>query len=444
MGKNQEIIKSDDQFMPQANRIKYFDMVIKSGSGAILTDVEGKKYIDLLASASSTNIGHSHPAVVKAISEQAANLTHYTTAYYGNEPSSNLLKRLSGLAPGDFDKKVALGNSGSDANDALIKFARAFTGRQTIVSFAGSYHGSTYGSLSLSGVSHNMSRKIGPLLPGTVKLPFPDVHKKFPDESAETFVHRTWAEFMDAFENWLPADEVACVLIEPIQGDGGIVPVPYEFMQKLYQFCQENGILFAVDEINQGLGRSGKMWAIEHFDIAPDLMTIGKSLASGLPLSALIGRSEIMDSLDSPAHAFTTAGNPVCAAAAHATLDVILQENLPERSQKLGQIAQRFFENEQKKHDFIGSVRMIGLNGGIDIVKSDGSPDSEATVKIIARLFELGVIMITLRSNILRFQPPLVISENELQAAFDKLSQTFDELENGKLDLPTGNSKIGW
>lgn len=445
MENNQTILEKEQAAFATAARVKYYDIVIKSGQGAILTDANGQQYIDLLASASSTNTGHCHPRVVKAIQEQAAKLIQYTPAYFANDPAARLAPRLAELAPISGPVEVAWGNSGSDANDAIIKFARAYTGRQYIVTFTGAYHGSTYGSMTLSGVSLNMARKMGPLLPGVVKVPFPDPWDRQPNESDEAFSDRYFKLFKLPFETYLPVDEVAAILIEPIQGDGGIVKVPPLFMHKIHQFAHQHGILFAVDEINQGMGRTGKWWSIQHFGIEPDLMSVGKSLASGLPLSAVIGRREIMESLGAPANVYTTAGNPVTTAAAHATLDVIEDEQLLERSRVLGQRAKEFFVEEQAKFDFIGGVRMYGLDGGIDIVDPQtGRGDVEATTKIMYRVFELGAIIISLRGNILRFQPPLVITEEELDQALAILDQAFSEYAAGKLTLPTNAAELGW
>lgn len=445
MENNQTILENEQTAFATAARVKYYDIVIKSGQGAILTDANGRQYIDLLASASSTNTGHCHPRVVKAIQEQAAKLIQYTPAYFANDPAARLAPRLAELAPMSGPVEVAWGNSGSDANDAIIKFARAYTGRQYIVTFTGAYHGSTYGSMTLSGVSLNMARKMGPLLPGVVKVPFPDPWDRQSNESDEAFSDRYFKLFKLPFETYLPVDEVAAILIEPIQGDGGIVKVPLLFMHKIHQFAQQHGILFAVDEINQGMGRTGKWWSIQHFGIEPDLMSVGKSLASGLPLSAVIGRREIMESLGAPANVYTTAGNPVTTAAAHATLDVIEDEQLLERSRVLGRRAKEFFVEEQAKFDFIGAVRMYGLDGGIDIVDPQtGRGDVEATTKIMYRVFELGAIIISLRGNILRFQPPLVITEEELDQALAILDQAFSEYAAGKLTLPTNAAELGW
>ena len=443
---NKQLLAAEDAALATSARIKYYDIVIDHGHGAVLTDVEGHQYLDLLASASSTNTGHTHPKVVQAIQHQAAKLIQYTPAYFANTSAAKLAPKLASLAPISGPVEISWGNSGSDANDAIIKFARAATGRQYVVSFTGAYHGSTYGSMSASAVSLNMTRKMGPLLPGMVKVPFPSPWLKEAGESEEHFVDRFFAAFKLPFETYLPADEVAVILVEPIQGDGGIAMMPPAFMTKIYQFAKAHGILFAIDEINQGLGRTGKWWSIQHFPgIEPDLMSVGKSLASGLPLSAVIGRRAVMEALGAPAHLFTTAGNPVTTAAALATLDVIEEEDLVARSARLGEQARQFFTAAQAKYDFIGDVRMYGLNGGIDIVNPQtGQPDPTATTKLIYRVFELGALIISLRGNILRFQPPLVITEDQLAQAFAIFTQAFDELAANKLALPAGADQIGW
>lgn len=441
--KNQEILHDEDESFASASRIKYFDMVIESGEGAILTDVEGNEYIDLLASASSTNTGHSHPHVVDAITKQAQKLIQYTPAYFANLPAAQLAKRLTDLAPIDGPAELSWGNSGSDANDALIKFARGYTGRQDVVSFTGAYHGSTYGSMSASGVSLNMNRKMGPLMSGFYKVPFPSPWYRESYETEDEFVDRMFEEFKLPFDTYLPADEVAVILIEPIQGDGGIVKAPEKYLKKVYEFAHEHGILFAIDEVNQGMGRTGKWWSIQQFDgIYPDLMTVGKSLASGLPLSAVIGKKEIIESLQAPANVYTTAGNPVTTAAAMATIDVIEDEHLLERSERLGVKSKVFFDRMKEKYSFVGDVRMYGLDGGIDIINpKTGKADVKVATKLIYRMFELGVIMITVKGNVLRFQPPLVITEEQLEKAFDVIDQSMDDEENGRIQF---DKTIGW
>lgn len=445
MSENEHLLAIESQHLATQSRIKYFDIVISSGNGALLKDATGREYIDLLASASSTNTGHSHPKVVQAITEQAKRLIQYTPAYFANETAAKLTAKLTALAPISGPVKLLWGNSGSDANDAVIKLARAYTKRQYIVTFTGAYHGATYGALSASAVSLNMTRKIGPLLPGIIKVPFPDPWKKKDYETEEQFVTRMFEEFLHPFETYLPPDEVALILIEPIQGDGGIVKVPPTFLEKVYRFAKKHQILFAVDEVNQGLGRTGKWWSIEHFGLEPDLVTVGKSLASGLPLSAVLGRAEILEALDAPAHLFTTAGNPVTSAAALATLEVIEEEKLVTRSKELGQLAEAFFKQAQKNYDFIGDVRMYGLNGGIDIVDPvTKKPSQMLATQLIFAIFERGALMISLRGNILRFQPPLVITKAQLQKAFTIIEAAFNAQKQGKLTLPQNATELGW
>ncbi|WP_338232979.1 aspartate aminotransferase family protein [Companilactobacillus muriivasis] len=439
------LIQNENKYYAQASRINYYDLVIESAHDATLVDADGNEYIDLLASASAINVGHTNEKVVKAIQEQAEKLIHYTPAYFHHRPGQELSERLAKLVPGS-EKKVVFSNSGSEANDAIVKFARAYTGRQYIVSYMDAYHGSTFGSMALSGVSLNMTRKMGPLMPGVVHVPYPDLYRRYPNETEHDVALRYFDAFKEPFESFLPPDEVACVLIEPIQGDGGIRKAPEEYMKLVYDYCHEHGILFAVDEVNQGMGRTGKMSSYQQFDgIEPDLMSVGKSLASGMPLSATIGRKEIMESLDSPAHVFTTAGNPVCCAASLATLDVLEEEDLLEKSTEGGFHAEKRFKEMQKHYPEIGDVRMYGLDGGIELVKDRDSkePNPDFANKVIYYAFQHGVVMITLKGNILRFQPPLVISREELDKALDVLDDAFAAAENNQVIIPN-NEKIGW
>ena len=443
--KSKEMVKKADKVYASAGQIRYFDICLASAKGAILKDLDGNEYIDLLATASAMNVGHSHPKVLEAMRKQMENLLHYTPAYFYNPKVEELARKLIESTPGDFEKRVIFGNSGSDSNDAMMKFSRAYTGRQTIVSFTGAYHGSTYGSMTLSAVSLNMRRKMTPLVTGVEYVPFPNTYDRRDDESEEEFVNRYWKYFEDALNTYIPVDEIAGVIIEPIQGDGGFLKAPQSYMDKLYQFTRENNIVFAVDEVNQGLARSGKMWSIEHFGIEPDILTTAKSLASGMPLSAIVGKKEIMDSLEAPAHVFTTAGNPVCCAAALASFDVIEEEKLVEKSRKDGEYVRERFEKMQEKYPVIGDVRIYGLNGGVELVKDRKTKeaDSESASKLITYLKNNGVLMITVKGNVLRFQPPLVITREELDKSLDIIEEGFSELEKGNIKLDD-DKKIGW
>ncbi|WP_061993062.1 aminotransferase class III-fold pyridoxal phosphate-dependent enzyme, partial [Fructobacillus ficulneus] len=318
------------------------------------------------------------------------------------------------------------------------------TGRPHVVTFTGAMHGSTYATATASAISLNQVRKVGPMLPDMWKAPFPDPHYQFEGESDHDFSVRMFDQFLLMFETYVPADETALILIEPIQGDGGIVKAPQEYMDMLYAFTREHGIVFAVDEINQGLGRSGTLWSIDHFGIVPDVMSIGKSIASGLPLSAAVGRAEIMDSMAAPGHLFTTGGNPVAAAAALAGLEVMEEEHLVERSKRLGDRVAEYFAGAKERFNCLGDVRIYGFDGGIDIVDADGQPDQGLTNQIIFRLFELGAIMISLRGNILRFQPPLVMTDEELDEVFALFNQVFFEADEGTLPVIPAGRRIGW
>lgn len=443
--KSAEMVEKSDKVYAAAGQIRYFDICLASAKGSVLKDLDGNEYIDLLATASAMNLGHSHPKVLKAMQEQMETLLHYTPAYFYNPKVEQLAQKLIDVTPGDFEKKVLFGNSGSDANDGMLKLARAYTGKPTVVSFVGAYHGSTYGSMSLSAVSLNMRRKVTPLVSGVEYIPYPNTYDRKENETEKEFVDRYWAYFENALNTYIPVDEIAGIIIEPIQGDGGFLKAPQEYMDRLYDFTRKHHIVFAVDEVNQGLGRSGKMWSIEHFNIAPDILTTAKSLASGMPLSAIVGRKEIMDSLEAPGHLFTTSGNPVCCAAALAGLDVLETENIVEKSRKDGEYVSARFKEMQKKYPVIGDVRIYGLNGGVELVKDrktkEADPDSAS--KLITYLMQHGVLMITVKGNVLRFQPPLVITREELDKALDIIDEGFSELEKGNLKL-ADDKKIGW
>lgn len=443
---SQQMVQQEQKYYAPTGRIPYYDMVIDHGEGAMLYDVDGNGYIDLLASASATNVGHCHPRVVDAITQQAQKLIHYTPAYMYHTPEIELVQKLCEIAPGDSPKKVVFGNSGSDANDAIIKFARAYTGRQYMVSFQGAYHGSTFGSLTLSAISLNMRRKMAPLLPGVYHIPYPDAYHEGVDHlSEEEQAAYFMRPLLEMCENYLPPEEIACIIMEPIAGDLGIIVPPKAYVEQLYAFCQEHGILFAVDEVNQGMARTGTWWSIEHFGIEPDLMSVGKSIASGMPLSAVIGKAEVMDSLDFPAHLFTTSGNPVCCAASLATIGVIEDEGLIERSRELGAYARERFEDMQARHKIIGSVHGMGLNLGIDIVEpGTRTKCAKDALKIIYRAYDEGVVMITIAESILRFQPPLVITKEQLDRALDVLDRVIGEVEEGKVPDDVVPAGKGW
>ncbi|UXR72623.1 aspartate aminotransferase family protein [Staphylococcus sp. IVB6240] len=434
--KVQKVIEHDKKYFAKAGRIPYYPLVIESAHGATLTDVNGKSYIDLLSSASSQNVGHTPKKIVEAIKKQAEKMVHYTPAYMHHEPLSKLAERLCQLSPGSFEKQVLFGLTGSDAVDGMIKFARGFTGRPYVISFTNAYHGSTYGSITASTISLNMRRKIGPLLPGFFHIPYPDAYRGMYGASNANTVDEYLAPLKEMFETYVPAEEVACILIETFQGDGGLLEPVKGYFEALSELCKEHGILLAVDDIQQGFGRTGKFSSVEHFDIEADLIAYGKSIAGGMPMSAIVGRKEVMDALDAPAHLFTTGANPVCCEAALATIDILEEDNLIAETARKGQRVKEQLQQWQTKYDCVGDVRGEGLSIGIDIVtdKRNKTKDAEAALKICNYCFDHGVVIIAIAGSVLRFQPPLVITDDELDQALTILESAIQGVENGELD----------
>lgn len=440
------IIERDNQFISKASRAPYFPVVMQSGSGAIVKDMDGNQYIDMFSSAAVLNTGHSHPKIIQAIKDQLDCHIHFSTDYMYAEPQVQLAEMLTEISPGDFNKKVCFGLSGSDGNDGAIKLARAYTGRTKIISFIGSYHGSTYGAISLSAISLNMKRKIGPLLPEIYHMPYPNCYRCAFGKKSKHCSMECLKYLKMAFDSYIPLDEVAAIVMEPVAGDLGFVLPPPEYITELYDLCSANGVLFMVDEVQQGFGRTGKWFSIEHFGIDPDVVVMGKSIASGLPLSAIVGRSEIVDSLEMPAHLFTIQGNSVCSRAAIATIEVIREENLVEYARKAGLYLKDRFKDMAKRYAVIGDVRGKGLSIGVELVRDriTKEKDKEAAIKICYRCWEKGVLLIFLSENILRIQPPLVISIEEIDRALDIIEDTIQEYINGRISDEALKVVKGW
>lgn len=363
-----------------------------------------------------------------------------------SKPQVDLAGMLIDITPGSFEKKVCFGLSGSDAVDGAIKLARTFTGRPKIVSFTGSYHGSTYGAISVSAISLNMKRKIGPLLPEVFHLPYPDCFR-CPFGKEVNSCHRECFKFFeDAFKTYIPPEEVAAIIIEPIAGDLGFVEPPMDYMEKLSTFCKENGILFIVDEVQQGFGRTGKWFSIDHFGIEPDILIMGKSIASGLPMSAIVARAEIVDALEMPAHLFTVQGNSTCSASAIATIDVIKDEHLIENANSIGKYIKDRFEYMKIKYNVIGDIRGRGLSIGVELLldRNTKEKDKIGTIKICYRCWQKGLVLIFLAENVLRVQPPLVITMDQARQAMDIIEETIQEYINGEINDEALEVVQGW
>lgn len=442
--KCREIVARDEKVIAPCQRFSYYPLAIEKVEGAVITDVDGNSYIDFLSSASSLNLGGQYPAVTKAIHEQVDRYTQYANAYMYNPRTVEYAERLTSVYPGGVKAKVAFGNCGSDGNDAAVKFARAFTGRQKIIVFLNGYHGNTYGSSSMTTCSVKMHQGIGPMLPEIYTFPFygNDVDDELCEKECVADIER-------AFSSYLPANEVAAVIIEPIQGDGGILPVHPIFMKKLFQLCQDNGILFISEEVQQGFYRTGKFFAIEHYGIVPDGIIMGKSIGAGLTLGAFMARDEIMNCLPAPAHLFTLGGNAVACAAGSAAFDVYQSDEFQALLKEHIEVLAAEAETLRQRHpDLVQFVRSVGMSMGIGIchTEADGTKvaDNDACYKILYRAYEKGLIVISLAGNVLRIQPPLVITSEQIRKAFAILAEAMDDLKAGDIPDEVFQYRAGW
>lgn len=440
------IVEQDHRLISQASRSHYFPCVMKRGRGARVEDVDGNEYIDLFSSSAVLNTGHSHPRVVKAIKDQVDEFIHFSTDYMYAEAQVKLAKLLVDITPGDHGKKVCFGHSGSDSIDGAIKLARAYTSRSKIISFTGAYHGSTFGALSVSAISLNMKRKIGPLLAEVYHMPYPDCYRCRFNAEPENCSLDCLQFFKDALESYIPPEEVAAILIEPIAGDLGFVEPPVRYMKQLAELCEKHGILIIVDEVQQGFGRTGKWFSIEHFGVIPDILVAGKAMASGLPLSAVVARAEIVESLGEPGHLFTLQGNSTCASAAIATIDVINDEKLIQNAAELGEYGLEKLRTLQDKYDVVGEVRGKGLSIGVELVKNRETKEKDpvAAAKVVYECWQKGVLLIFLAENVLRIQPPLLISKSDFDKGLAVIEKAISDYQNGLLSDEALEEVQGW
>lgn len=443
---NEWIAQEEKKYIASGQKIPYVPIAFESGKGAILYDYNGNEYIDFLSSASSANIGHGNIEVADVVREQMAKIAQFTLVYFNSNEPVELAKKLCEITPGNKPKKVVYSSTGSASIDGAIKIARAYTGRRKVVSFIESYHGSTFGAISLSAISLGMRNKIGPLLSEVEHFSYPNCLRCKYHCSVDTCSMACFEEIEYALEHYIPVNEIAAVFIEPIAGDAGLIVPPKKYMKKLRELCTENGILLVSDEIQQGLGRTGKWFGIENFDIEADLYVLGKSIGGGLPLGAVIGDAEVIDALDSPGHVFSMTGNQTVCAAGMKTLEIIERENLLDQSASLGEYTKSRFEEMKDKYSFVGDVRGYGLSIGVDLVKDKVSMEKnyEAAVKISHRCVENGLIIIFIGQSTLRIQPPLVISKEEIDRALEIIEEAFLAYENGEISENALSVISGW
>src|SRR3990167_6557335 len=391
---------------------------VAKAENAELWDVEGKRYIDFIGGIGVLNAGHRHPKVVAAIKKQAEAFLHTSFGIAQYEVYVELAERLNKLAPGPTKKKTALFNSGAEAVENAVKFARRITGRPAVIAFEGAFHGRTLLATTLTGKAKPYKQGFGPLVPGVFHSPYPDVYHGVSVASCVKYLEQI-------FKMSVPAEEVAAIIVEPVQGEGGFNAAPAEFLQHLRKIADQHGILLIADEIQSGMGRTGKMFAFEHAGVEPDLLCVAKSIAAGLPLSALVGKAELMDKIAAGGMGSTYGGNPVACAAALAVLDIFEEENLLARAGIIGgkvAASWRALQNGVAKGRF-GDVRQIGGMIAVECVKDGDAmkPDGDLAGKIQAEARDRGLIMTTAGAyaQCLRCLAPLTISDRMLDEGLD-------------------------
>jgi 4-aminobutyrate aminotransferase len=442
--REREVLELEARFVSPATRIPFLPVVPERGEGCWFEDVRGRRFLDFHSMACILNTGHNHPRVVAAIKGQADRLVHVNSGYAMHEGLVRLAERLARLAPGDRARRVAFGLSGSDANDGALKLVRAATGRPRVIAFERSYHGNTYGALSLSAVSLNMRRGFGPEIPGVHHVPYPDTHRA--GESTETVVERCIDALVTLLETTAPPEEVAAVFIEPIQGDSGIVVPPPAYLQRLAEICREHGILLVAEEVQTGVGRTGSFLASDQLRIDPNVVILGKALGSGMPISAIVADAGLMESWGPPGHVFCTAANPICCAAALATLDVLETEVLAANAVEMGQRLRRGLISLSGTYDHIGGVRGLGLMLGAELVddRVTRRPGRVLAPAVLAACFRRGLYLTFLNGSVLRFAPPLIVNAQEVDRALEILDEAMADALSGRVPEADVASVTGW
>jgi 4-aminobutyrate aminotransferase len=426
-GPNAKRVLDGDHRLVSPSYTRSYPLVAKSGRGIVVTDVDGNEFFDFSAGIAVTSTGHCHPDVVAAIQKQAGELIHMSGTDFYYEHMVELGERLSKIAPMPGPHRIYYGNSGAEAVECALKLARYHTKRQNIIAFFGAFHGRTMGALSLTASKPQQRRRFAPLMPGVTHVRYPDIYRGCSggEQDADHFA-LSCAHFIEEklFKTTLAPEEVAAIFVEPVQGEGGYVVTPTIFMQELRRICDRHGILLVVDEVQSGIGRTGKWWAVEHTGVEPDMVCSAKGLASGMPLGVTLTRAEIMDWVPG-SHASTFGGNPICIAAALATLDVIEKEHLLENSTEVGDYMRKRMSDWPSKLKLVGDVRGRGLMIGVEIVKDKVTKDygSAERDRIVELAFERGVLFLGCGPSTVRICPPLVVTKGEADVAIDVLEE---------------------
>ena len=427
------VIDADDRLISPSYTRSY-PLVVESGSGTQITDVDGNKFLDFTAGIAVTSTGHCHPHVVRAIQEQAAKLIHMSGTDFYYESMVTLAERLSAVAPMPGPHRFYYGNSGAEAVECALKLARYHTGRQNIIAFLGAFHGRTMGALSLTASKPQQKRRFAPFVPGVHHVPYPYCYRNCGSSVEEQEAYALGcARFIEdrLFRTALPPEEVAAIVVEPIQGEGGYVVAPGNFMRELRAICDRHGILLIADEVQSGVGRTGKWWAIEHTGVQPDIVCIAKGIASGMPLGVCMARAEIMDWVPG-SHASTFGGNPVSIAAALATMDV-LESCAIQNAAVVGAKMLERLKTWIDQYPNVGDVRGRGLMIGVELVGEKQSREMAGALRdrVIQAAFERGLLILGCGETSIRLCPPLIVTEKEADHALDVLEASLQHAAGG-------------
>ncbi|MGC8550424.1 MAG: acetyl ornithine aminotransferase family protein [Acidobacteriaceae bacterium] len=431
--KAKAIVEADDRYMSPSYTRSY-PMVAKRGRGLRVEDVDGNEFLDFAAGIAVCSTGHCHPEVVAAIQKQAGELIHMSGTDFYYEHMVTLAERLSKVAPMKGPHRFYYGNSGAEAVECALKIARYHTGRQNVIAFLGAFHGRTMGALSLTASKPQQRRRFSPLVPGVTHVRYPYAYRGCSGgPQAEEAFALGCARYIEdkLFKTTLAPEEVAAIFVEPIQGEGGYVPAPPIFLQELRRICDKHGILLVADEVQSGAGRTGQWWAIQDSGVEPDIITIAKGIASGMPLSVCMTKAEVMD-WKPGSHASTFGGNPVAIASALATMDILEREGIANAAKVGGQMLERL-RTWLSRHRNVGDVRGRGLMIGVELVKDQDSrePFPAFRDRVVDLCFEKGLLVLGCGETSIRLAPPLIVNEHEASVALDIFEESLSEAAKG-------------
>jgi len=424
-----EIVERDTKYI--ATSTKTAPVAAKRAKGVVVEDVDGNLYLDFTSGVGVINTGHCHPKIVQAIQKQAGELMHFAGTDYYYDVQVKLAEQLTKITPGNYDKKVFYTSSGTESVEAAIKIARWATQRKQFIAFIGAFHGRTMGSLSLTGSKVVHKERFFPTMPGVTHIPFASCYRcpyKLEYPSCDIWCAKIIDELY--LTTFLPPNEVAAIFMEPVQGEGGYIVPPKEFVKEVSKIAQKHGILFVADEVQAGFGRTGKWFGMEHHEVVPDVITMAKALGSGIPIGAVVYNSKY-DFQVSGAHSNTYGGNLVACASALATIDVIKEEKLLENATKVGAYFKKRLEELQNKHEVIGDVRGLGLMLAADFVKDRKTKEHATKLrdKIEEIAYKKGLLLLGCGKSAIRFIPPLVVTEKQIDAAIEVLDQSIKEAQ---------------